>query len=1665
MSTDWDFDTDTWKILDTYFKQDKILTRHQIDSFNDYVETIIPKIIENNKQIVIALDTTAKNTQYKFIVEFRNIYMGKPYIHENNDTIRPLLPSEARNRDLTYASQLFVDVEQRFETTTYDETTGKYTTVVESSKTENKIPFMKMPIMVQSKFCHLYKQTSSSLTEMGECKYDQGGYFIVNGKEKVIVSQERVAENRIYVWPHRSSQKSILEAVVKSTDDQRFYPIKSNIVKIMRFDPNRDGNYIYRLSVQCPKLPDIPIIIMMKALGITSDREIYDIFLSNISRNEEYATFLYPSFEFAYSKGVVNCYSATQYLLTEQKKIKPDASDIDQKFYLAEILEKELLPHLNTTSDVSINNRKKAYFIGQMCVKVLECYFGHRQPDDRDHYCNKRVDLTGSLLAQLFKMSFFKLRKEIWQQLLPDINKTKQMSISLRKRIQSCATDSKIKYGLSTGEWSVGRSVKSGIAQLMKRLSYMDGVSHTRRIRSPIESAGVKLITPRKLHSSQYGMTCPNETPEGQEIGIIKNLSLLTMITIHVNESAIRNKLNNLRKEFKTLKDIRECNVKNIFFSVKIYVNCDLTHIISDDDECKRLYDTLRICKRHNTIHPFTSIAWNISSLEMHIRTDGGRYIRPLYIVEDGKLLIQELYNRSQQFRDKINGVNGNVIKWSDLLMPQMDIEGESTLSNGAVIEYIDSYETENAMIAMTYKDLINMSNKNTTYMNCTHVEIHPIVMMGMISSMIPFSDHNQSPRNCYQCLWKEENILMADGTMKKIKDIKIGDKVISIDPITHEQKVSEVINQYVKPTDKEIVEVSTINGRKVICTKDHLILTQNGWKEAGLLTKTDSICVKPIKEHEILFIPIGMVKSHKNVEIADISVANEPHSFITGDGICVHNCSMGKQALGYYATNYNERLDTLAHILVYGQQQLVSCRTIKYSYIDHLPHGVNAQLLYGCFTGYNQEDSVILNKSSVQRGFANTLYFRTYTDIAKKHPVLSEFKKPPSNAREKRTTEKYDPYHAIDENGLPRRGEYVYPNDVIIGKVTTITEKIIDQQTGMEVEKKIVKDASTLVKVNEEGYIDIVIPTIDQTYPNTNTDGNEIRKVRMVTYREPELGDKFASRSAQKGTCGMLYRGTDMPFNQYGETPDIIFNPHGVPTRMTCGKLLETLVGKCAVYEAKYQDSTPFQNISVEKFQQILEKFDMNTFGYDQFYNGQTGEQYNCFNFYGPTYYQRLKHMVIDKIHCLKGDHEVLTSSGWKFIPDITIDDYVATLKDGKLVYEKPTNVLHYPNYSGKMYSIKNQQIDLDVTINHRMWVSFLYGRKQTWQPYKLVKAEEIEGKYVKYQKNAEWDSPDYQFVLPAVDNISEKILDMDAWITFFGIWITEGWTTNDNCVQICQCKKRVRDIVIDAITKLGYDKSFNDDKITICDKQLWIYMSQYNNKYLPEWVWKLSQKQCQRLIYCMQLGDGSDESSMYYTSSVKLSDDFMRLCLHAGWSANKIKHLEKWQLNVITNNPVVNHEKQKVQEENIYEYTGDVYCLQVPSEVFYVRHNGKPVWTGNSRETGKIQFITRQPAEGRASDGGFRLGEMERDSLIAHGSAKFLKECFMDLSDAFKVYISKKDGCIIAGNPEQGRYILNGKSLTQDEVAEVHLPYAMKLLIQEITSMGILMKLHVEK
>jgi DNA-directed RNA polymerase II subunit RPB2 len=369
-----------------------------------------------------------------------------------------------------------------------------------------------------------------------------------------------------------------------------------------------------------------------------------------------------------------------------------------------------------------------------------------------------------------------------------------------------------------------------------------------------------------------------------------------------------------------------------------------------------------------------------------------------------------------------------------------------------------------------------------------------------------------------------------------------------------------------------------------------------------------------------MLFVPLSNATQKPDGLICDIEVESENHSFIASEGFLSSNCAMGKQAMGVYATNYDQRMDKTAYVLSYPSRPLVETRIMNFIQLNKIPSGCQIHVAIMSHTGYNQEDSVLINKGSIDRGLFMTTIYHTEKD-EDKNIIRDEIVRcKPDPAKTKGI--KFGNYDKLNSQGFIPENSLVENRDVIIAKIVPIKENRNDPTKTVKYE-----DQSKIFRTAEETYI-------DKNYTGRNGDGYNFAKVRVRVLRKPVFGDKCSSRHGQKGTMGNIIPECDMPFTKDGIRPDIIINPHAIPSRMTIGQLKETLLGKVLLELGLFGDGTSFGNLDVKTISRELQKMGYESYGNEVLYNGLTGEQLETNIFFGPVFYQRLKHMVNDKQH-----------------------------------------------------------------------------------------------------------------------------------------------------------------------------------------------------------------------------------------------------------------------------------------------------------------------------------------------------------------------------------------------------------------------------------------------
>jgi DNA-directed RNA polymerase II subunit RPB2 len=1203
---------DPYHIIESYFEGQHLerLVRHQIESYNHFVNYQIQRTIQMFNPVVIHSENDYVADRDKYFLEvfisFTNFKLYPPQIHENNGATKMMLPQQAKLRNFTYASTMTVDINIQYIVRNTENMENPK--VIE--KTLPKINIGKLPIMLKSSICTLTQNKHIHSRFTDECSMDCGGYFIIKGSEKTVLGQERAAENRVYCFDGKNTTKWNWFAEIKSVPD--FKCISPKQIDMMIASKNNGfGNGIY---INVPRIRQpIELFVLFRALGILSDKDICRYILLDLDDVKQ--------------ADLVKCLQASivdaNKYMTQDDAIRHITASVaytpinmdketgarKKREFAIEVLNTDLFPHCQT-------QQQKLYLLGYMAKKLLQTSLGWIPADDRDSYVNKRIELTGTLLNNLFRNYFNKLVKEMQKQIVREINTGSWRSkedyeniinmTNIYKIMKSTTIENGINRALSTGDFSVkqSNSSKVGVAQVLNRLTYVASLSHSRRINTPLEKSG-ELIAPRKLHNTTWGFLCPAETPEGQSIGVVKNISYMAHITIPTNSSSLYEYV----RPF--ILSVNDTPSEQLFGKVKVFVNGAWQGVTETPIE---LYRDMKDKKYRGIINIYTSIIFDFKLLEIRVCNDGGRLTRPVLRVKNNQAIINN---------EIIAKLVAKELTWNDLLT--------NCKIDESVIEYIDPEEQNFAMIAMKCKHGY-LQDKQLRF-QYTHCEIHPSTIFGVLASCIPYPEHNQAPRNTYQCLEYTETVLMSDGSKKALRDIVVGDRVKTFHPVTLEITDTTVVNHFIEANQNPMIRITTTDKKTVLATSDHKFMTDRGWLTAKQIRENKGYILASYKNLPFpkigtynyktgtcIFSTIESCVDSPNCFVADIEVESENHSFITGSWFLSSNCAMGKQAMGVYATNYDQRMDKTAYVLNYPSRPLVDTRLMSFIQLNKIPSGTQIHVAIMTHTGYNQEDSILINKGSLDRGLFLATIYHTEKDEDKNIIRDEIIRCKPDPAKTKGI--KFGNYDKLNAQGFIPENSLVENRDVIIAKTIPIKENRNDPTKIIKYE-----DQSKTFRTTEETYI-------DKNYTGRNGDGYNFAKVRVRALRKPVYGDKFSSRHGQKGTIGNIIPECDMPFSKDGLRPDIIINPHAIPSRMTIGQLKETLLGKVLLELGLFGDGTSFGDLDVKTISKELMKLGYESYGNELLYNGLTGEQLETNIFIGPVFYQRLKHMVSDKQH-----------------------------------------------------------------------------------------------------------------------------------------------------------------------------------------------------------------------------------------------------------------------------------------------------------------------------------------------------------------------------------------------------------------------------------------------
>jgi len=1708
-------------------KEQNWLYNHIHESYNHFVEDIIYNILINEDHIFN--EEMEDNKIYYDKLRF----VGKPSlklpINEMTDEI--IYPEQARIYNLSYMSKLVCNVEQILEI--IDLNTNEKT---EKKISEEKdVLIGKIPIMVKSQYCSTVRIKNNNNTE---CKYDVGGYFIINGNEKVVLTLERICTNKVFIFIRTDikTDKKVYYAQLNSKNDKT-NEIQKTIIEIDNTN---------KVVIRTPKfIGSIPIFILMRACGIETDKDIIKYIVYNIE-DEEMIDFIKYSIDNTKNEltkmTIITQDDALDFLINKLKyKLKIISKDvkeikIEKRRKMLKELDKEFIPHLGGIVDNNII--KKGFYLGYIANKLIKCYLKRTLPDERDNYINKRLETPGILLGELFRVSLKKIITDINKYFKKKIKtiQSKEDRPNIINQIKSSFIEQGFKSALSTGTWGTGLNAETGVANILQRLTYVQTLSYLRRIITPgIDAAKNKVTSIRMIDNNQNFYICPVESQDGITIGIIKHLALSATISI-TEKSQIKIIKNLLKTKIKNINEVAYNKLKNM---TKLLINGDFIGVIEDG---LKITNELKQKRIDGQIMKTVSIIFNLDDKEINIYTDYGRLYRPLLKVENNELVIT---------KKNLNELENGAIKtWDEFLR-----------KNPKTIEYIDMEESQYTMVAMTIKNLQenkkkqedtkiegdNLNRYKNVYVNYTHAEIHPYLMLGIISGLAPFSNYNPSPRNvfnfaqtkqamgisttnhryrldisymlhtlykpivttkiadyvnvtempagenvvvaimCYTGYNQEDSIIINESAIKnglflttsykKIEEKITKDSTTSKDDKFLKPDIDNIIEMksanYEKLNESGFVQKETkiedgdvvigkitpitgdINGRsykdsshiyrsyksaivdrvynniknddgydiyklgirsehkpeigdKFACvSKNTEILTINGWKYFKNLTKEDDVAT--LKDDKYIYYekPKNIFEYNNNGKMYKIqsqfvdleTTLNHKMYVLVPQNVKEKNKDNyelieAKNIIGKYVCYKNNAINNLPNVDTFYINNFEKDK-------EQLKLDMNIWLN---FFGIWISNGFIKYKTCMIRtgGHKKELNEILINDCKKLNLKLHYCKK--SKMFNIYNKSIYSYLKKINSNkinkSLPNwvwnlsQSQCIILLDSLIYGSRHITKD--GNNLYYTVSKNLVNDIQKLAF--HAGYFanyyyikNKYVIKINKCENNTQVNHEEIHE-EIIDYNDKVYCCEVISgiiyvrnngipiwtgnsRAGQKGTCGIILPRKDMPITNDGIVPDLIINPNAIPSRMTIGQLIECIVAKYASLKGVYIEGTPFNDITLEDIYIKLKEYGFNEYGLETLYNGITGHKMDVQIFIGPTYYLRLKHMTIDKMHCLTTDHEVLTNNGWKFYDQIDINkDKACTLKNNEIMYD---NIEEIPigNYTGYIYKFEGEYYKLVTTDNHKL---YSYNEKKN--------KNEL--------KQAQFYYTDYDY---NVNN--ETIYKMDDY-------------------------------------KINNVKNMNKYLQILFDEMI-------NNNKENKIFYNLSREQNISILTKVS----------YKNLSIEVCNILQIICIHAGYDGIMIKNTTNEYYSIY-----VNKEKKKkfkltkiVLMENI-----KVFCLTVPNGIFCVKLNGNVCWTGNSRSRGVMQMLTRQPSEGRARDGGFRIGEMEKDALVAHGGAMTLQERLLDTSDIYNLYVCEICGTIATKIIDKNEWeckICNEKT----NINKIILPYSYKLMTQELQSINI--------
>ena len=1447
-----------------------------------------------------------------------------------------------------------------------------------------KVYLGKFPIMLHSDFCVLKGLPPEICHTMGECRSDLGGYFIIQGLEKTVVTQEKFADNMLWVRKGKdtldddgnliSATDYLYSADIRSVSENVSKPIRNLSVQIVAPTSKYTNKQIV-VNVPNVRKP-VPLFVLFRALGIVTDKAIIEMCLLDLDKYEHMIDVFIPSVHDAGS--MMTQALAIEFIasLTKGKRTE----------HALEILADYFLPHIG-----EVNYTEKAHYLGYMVFRLLSVSTGLETPTDRDNFKYKRLELVGTLMYDLFR-EYYNLQlkhiqvkfeerllysKILYEKDLPLLIQTFNDEV-FKTRVVEAGFKKAFK-----GNWGATANTKRvGIVQDLNRLSFNTYLSHLRKTNLPMAS-GSNLVEPRKLHCSQWGFIDPIDTPDGGNIGLHKSLAMMTHVTR--GSMGTRDPIIQWMREKISMKYVEECSPKMLANMTKIMLDGYWAGAILDPFDCVK---KMKLFRRNALLPIFMSVTFEIKQNTIFVYTDAGRLSRPIfYRDEDMKTMSFEV----KEVEKYLEGKDGGVIHWEDLTtgfnpkradarfnpystrMYELHelYEGVNTetnpnkierfLTKKAPIDYLDCSESENALICLNAEQYAENPTKKYT-----HMEIHESLIFGNMCNLIVFPESNPPTRNSF-------------------------------------------------------------------------------------------------------------------------------------------SCGQSKQAVSMYHTNYQVRMDKTAVILNTGQTPVVKTRYLDYINHEENPYGVNAIVAIMCYTGYNVEDAVLINEGSLKRGLFRTTYYTTYQaheESTKNIDTTTDIKfaNIESEVGVVGTKPGYD-YSQLDQHGVIKEGTEVNDKTVLIG---------LTSSSSGETKKM---DGSKTTKKGQLG-------TVDKTFITEGEEGERIAKVRIREERVPNLGDKFA--------CALP---TQQVLTQYGWTDmiDIDISVHKVATLDVNGHMCyEHPVNKFV-----YDHDGEMYYVKNKQVHVVC------TLNHKLYVKKRCGKTYELIE---------AKDVMGKMVRFQKSMKNIQPDVEWMDLctKRYKMDDWLQLL--GMFISDGSVNIgaVYLSCHKQRKVDFNTHILTkLGLKFKHDSHQGYLALNKgehpeiyEELQKYSLSAANKVLPDYVwelsqrqciiLMEALMEGDGHTYKDGFSRYGTISTKLANDVSRLAVHCGWsgsikvasepdgigheCTGTMGYNEGKTNIITQKHTYYKISIIRKQNEPYiNKKKNDSNeeklMNYCGKVYCIEMASSNLYYMRE----------NFLAPSMLIGNSRSgqkgtvgliipEADMPFTKDGIRPDMIVnphalpsrmtvghlvetlmgKACLSIGGFGDGTAFLNKGSKIGVFGEMLPKLGYHSSGNDILYNgMTGE----QIEAEVFfgptyYMRLKHMVKDKINYRALGPRTALTKQPVHGRANDGGLRIGEMERDSVMAHGITGFLTESMMERGDKYHMAVCNNTGMLAICNPAKNLFMspmadgpiqfvgsLDGKEMYIENVTKygrnfsvISIPYTMKLLMQELQCANIQMRIITE-